>query len=199
MIKITDLAKSKVLELMEAEEEKGLALRVTIRGRGPGGFQTELNFAGQTERSPDDIVEDAGGFEIITDPKSAESLDGATVDFVEGAYQSGFKVENPNPLWKDPLAKAVQEVIDTKINPSVASHGGFIALLDVKDNKAYIQLGGGCQGCGMADVTLKQGIEVMIKEAVPQISEILDTTDHAGGTNPYYAPSKGGGPSPMGQ
>jgi Fe-S cluster biogenesis protein NfuA len=67
-----------------------------------------------------------------------------------------------------------------------------VALLDVRDNRAYIRLSGGCQGCGMADVTLKQGIEVAIKKAVPEIVEVLDSTDHASGTNPYYQPTKGG-------
>ena len=69
-------------------------------------------------------------------------------------------------------------------------HGGHISLIDVKDNKAYIQFGGGCQGCGMVDVTLKQGVEVLIKEAVPEIDEILDITEHADGENPYYQASK---------
>jgi Fe-S cluster biogenesis protein NfuA len=88
-------------------------------------------------------------------------------------------------------------VIDTKINPGVAMHGGYVTLLDVKDDIAYVALGGGCQGCGMANVTLKQGIEVIIREAVPEIHQVIDSTDHAGGTNPYYQPSKGGGPSPF--
>ena len=83
-----------------------------------------------------------------------------------------------------------QQIIDDKINPSVASHGGFVSLIDVKDNVAYVQFGGGCQGCGMIDVTLKQGVEVLIKEAVPEIEQIRDITDHADGTNPYYQPSK---------
>ncbi|MGH7387102.1 MAG: NifU family protein, partial [Candidatus Methylomirabilales bacterium] len=95
-------------------------------------------------------------------------------------------------LWTDPKAQAVQEAIDTQINPGVASHGGHVALLDVKDDIAYIALGGGCQGCGMADVTLKQGIEVLLKEAVPEIRQVIDTTDHAAGKNPFYQPSKGG-------
>jgi Fe/S biogenesis protein NfuA len=197
MITITELAKSKILELMKAEQDQKLALRVTIRGRGPGGWQTELNFASLDEKADGDHVVDGGGFQVLIDPKTAENIKGATIDFVEGVYQSGFKVENPNPLWTDPIAKAVQEVIDHKVNPEVASHGGFIALLDVKDGTAYIAMGGGCQGCGMANVTLKQGVEVTIKEAVPQIKQVLDTTDHAGGKNPYYQPSRGG-PGPMG-
>jgi len=198
MITITELAKSKVLEMMEGEEQDGLALRISISGRGPGGFNTELHFVGSDEKADDDTVIDGGGFSVYIDAATAENLKGATVDYVEGLSQSGFKVENPNPLWSDPTARAVQEVIETKINPGVASHGGYVSLLDVKGDTAYIALGGGCQGCGMADVTLKQGIEVMIKESVPQIQHIRDTTDHAGGSNPYYQPSKGGGHSPLG-
>ena len=89
------------------------------------------------------------------------------------------------------LRDRVQELIDTSINPAVAGHGGYIELLDVKDNTVYLRMGGGCQGCGAADVTLKAGIERMIFEEVPEVTEVLDVTDHASGSNPYYAPSKG--------
>lgn len=197
LIRVTDAARDKILELLKAESQDGLALRVEIRGRGPGGFQYDLQFVDGADKAEDDAVIHAGGFDILVDPKSAEDLAGAAIEWVEGPLQSGFKVENPNPVWSDPTAVAVQEVIDTKVNPGVAGHGGFVTLLDVKEGTAYIALGGGCQGCGMANVTLRQGIEVMIKEAVPSIREIIDTTDHAGGTNPYYQPSKGEGESPL--
>ncbi len=88
------------------------------------------------------------------------------------------------------LGMAVQRIVDEQINPAVASHGGFITLIDVKDNQVYVQLGGGCQGCGMANVTLKQGIETSIKQQLPEISAVLDVTDHESGDNPYYQPSK---------
>ena len=88
------------------------------------------------------------------------------------------------------LMTKVQELIDSTINPAVAGHGGFVQLVEVKDNKVYLQMGGGCQGCGAADVTLKAGIERLIKEELPEIEEVLDSTDHASGTNPYYTPSK---------
>ena len=192
MLTITDAAKKKVLAILEGEEQKDLALRVAIRGRGPGGFRYELQFVGAGERGAEDTVVNAGGFDVLVDPDSAPNLKGATVDFLDGVTESGFKIDNPNPLWTDPKAQAVQEVIDSQINPGVASHGGHVALLDVKDNIAYIALGGGCQGCGMVDVTLKQGIEVVLKEAVPEIRQVIDTTDHAAGKNPFYQPSKGG-------
>jgi Fe/S biogenesis protein NfuA len=88
------------------------------------------------------------------------------------------------------LKARVQDLIDTMINPAVASHGGYVELIDVKDDTVYLQMGGGCQGCGAADITLKAGIERLIKEEIPEIKEILDTTDHASGTNPYYAAGK---------
>ncbi len=192
MITLTEAAKNKIFELIQAENQSGLALRVSIAGRGPGGFEYGIEFAKEEDKSADDTVVDAGGFKVLIDANSAANLKGATVDYATGLYGSGFKIENPNSVWSDPVAAAVQRVIDAQINPGIASHGGFVTLLDVKDDTAYIALGGGCQGCGMADVTLRQGIEVMIKEAVPQIHEIVDTTDHAGGKNPYYQQSKGG-------
>jgi Fe/S biogenesis protein NfuA len=90
----------------------------------------------------------------------------------------------------DELMTKVQALIDSTINPAVAGHGGFVQLVDVKDNKVYLQMGGGCQGCGAADVTLKAGIERLIKEELPEIEEVLDSTDHASGSNPYYTPAK---------
>ena len=90
----------------------------------------------------------------------------------------------------DKIRESVQQVLDTEINPSVAEHGGMIKLIDVKENVVYIQMGGGCQGCGQADVTLKYGIETAIRAVVDGVGDILDVTDHAAGRNPYYVPSE---------
>jgi Fe/S biogenesis protein NfuA len=124
------------------------------------------------------------------DARSAPHLVGTTVDYVEAPSQSGFKIDNPNPLWNDPLATAVQRLIDEEINPALASHGGFVHLLELKEGVAQVELGGGCQGCGMAHVTLKRGIEARIREAVPEVTEVVDATDHAGGANPYFRGSE---------
>ena len=106
-----------------------------------------------------------------------------------------FRDAIPKKGLDTPEGRAIQAVLDERINPAVAGHGGHISLIDVNEDTAFIRLEGGCQGCGMADVTLKQGVEVEIKGAVPSISAVLDVTDHAGGNNPYYSPGKGG-PSP---
>ncbi len=196
MLTFTDAARNKILELLEAQDRAGLCLRLEIKGRGPGGFLYSMSFVGPEDKRPSDVVSDAAGFPVLTDAESAPNLKGARVDFVDELNVSGFKIENPNALWTDPVALAVQKVLDEQINPAIAGHGGFVTLLDVRQNIAYIQLGGGCQGCGMVDVTLKQGVEVMIKEAVPQIVAVMDTTDHAAGENPFYRPSEKG-PSPL--
>ena len=88
------------------------------------------------------------------------------------------------------MRRKIQKLLEEEINPAVAGHGGHIELLDFMNNKVYLRMGGGCQGCGMASVTLKQGVERMIKEHFPQVEEIVDTTDHAKGGNPYYQPGK---------
>jgi len=84
----------------------------------------------------------------------------------------------------------VQDLLDREINPALGMHGGWVELIDVKRNSVYLRLGGGCQGCGAAVITLKQGIERAIREGIPEVGEILDTTDHAAGRNPYYQPGR---------
>jgi Fe/S biogenesis protein NfuA len=93
-------------------------------------------------------------------------------------------------LTQEEMTTRIQKILDEMINPAVSSHGGFVELLEVKGNIAYLKLGGGCQGCGMVNVTLKQGIETTLKEEIPQLAGVIDQTDHAGGSNPYYQPSK---------
>ncbi|HXG94620.1 MAG TPA: NifU family protein [Blastocatellia bacterium] len=100
------------------------------------------------------------------------------------------EVPEGDRLPSEEVRARVQQVLDEMINPGVAMHGGFVELLDVQDDNVFIRMGGGCQGCGAADMTLKMGIERLIRENVPQVREIFDTTDHASGQNPYYAPSK---------
>ena len=194
MITVTEAARLKVLELLEKDGRQGLSVRFATAGRGPVTFRYQLGFEPPETRRSDDTVIDAGGFELWVDAVSAPDLEGSTIDYVETLTESGFKIENPNSPWQDPVAKAVARVIEDDINPAVATHGGWVSLLDVKDGVVYIEMSGGCQGCGMANVTLKAGIETRLKEMVPDVREVLDTTDHASGTNPYYRSGEGQSP-----
>ena len=189
-LSVTEAAKQKIQSVIEDQGLEVGGLRISINGRSASAFEYGLGL--EIEPDPGDVVVDCDEFRVFVDPESAENLKGATIDYVEDLTSSGFKIDNPNtPTWDNPKAQAIQQLIDERINPAVASHGGHIDLLDVTDDSIYIHMGGGCQGCGMANVTLKHGIEGMIQEHFPEIKNIIDTTDHAAGDNPYYQPSKG--------
>ncbi|MBW8012320.1 MAG: iron-sulfur cluster assembly accessory protein [Chloroflexi bacterium] len=210
MLEISASARDKIVELMQGRDGGDLVVRVLVTGRLPGGgYQTEFQFVGRDERQDTDAVQDAGGFLLYFDPSCAASLRGAKVNYDASKYNAGFNIDYPQTPtvlppgveqrrdWTELTAIAVQKVVDEHINPGVSVHDGWVLLLDVKDEAAYIEMGGGCQGCGMAFVTLKQGIEQMIMQNVPQIKQVIDITEHADGTNPYYSPAAGGD-SPFG-
>ncbi len=186
ILEITEAAQEKIQTVIQNEDVEVEGLRISIEGRTASDFQYSLGLA--TEAEEDDIVIECNAFNVLIDAASAPNLKGAVIDYVEDLNASGFKIDNPNkPTWDNPKAQKIQELIDERINPAVAAHGGQIELLNVEDDAIYIHMGGGCQGCGMANATLKHGIEAMIQEVFPEIKQVIDTTDHASGTNPYYA------------
>ncbi len=190
-ITFTTSAAMKVLEFAESTEQPdSIALRVYVQG-GRTSYEYGFKF---DERRENDVVVTQEGFELLVDGFSFHLLRGASVDFVQSMSGGGFSVDNPNEPdpSNNPLFARVQRVIDNQINPGVQTHGGHVTLLEVKEGIAYVELGGGCQGCGMVDVTLKQGIERMLKEQIPEIESVYDTTDHASGQNPYFTQGKGG-------
>jgi Fe/S biogenesis protein NfuA len=189
MISFTDTAKEKVSEYMEMADNEPIGVRVIADRQGRHRFQYGMSLVLEGEATEQDVVQDEGPFKVFMDPGSADSLEGATVDFVSDFSGAGFRFDNPQEKvsWDDPVAQRVQQVIDDKISPSLAGHGGWVELLGVEGDAAIIQFGGGCQGCGMSHVTLKQGIESAILQEVSEIKRVLDDTDHDSGDNPYYA------------
>ena len=134
---------------------------------------------------------DGGGFAVFVKQTDQDALDGATVDFVERVNESGFEVR---PMKKEigakepptgPIAERVRAVLDTQVNPAIAAHGGMISLVDVEETDVYVEMSGGCQGCALSRMTLRQGVERMLREAVPELTAVHDVTDHASGDNPY--------------
>jgi len=191
MLTVTEAAKHKILSVIQAHGKPGDGLRIAIVGRSSAGFTYDMELVEEGEAEAEDVIVNVGDFPVVIDAESAPHMRDVIIDYVEELQQSGFRIGNPNPVWTDPKAMAIQELLDTQINPAVASHGGHVELVDVHDDIVYIRFGGGCQGCGMVSVTLNQGVEQAIHEAFPEIREIVDVTDHAAGTNPYYQSSKG--------
>ena len=188
-IAATDVALTRIEQVRTNRKQPDAGVRIAITGRQDGGFTYDIALvpAGE-ERVGDILVDGPEGIRFTVALESVPYLDGITLDVDRSS--GALIVDNPNPLWLDELARSVQRLLDDEINPSVATHGGHIDLLDVSEGVAYIQMGGGCQGCGMAEVTLGQGVRVAIMESFPQITEVRDTTDHAQGANPYYQAAK---------
>jgi Fe/S biogenesis protein NfuA len=196
----TDAARDKILEVRAAEEGADkLALWVTVTGESGGAYTYDMSFRPLEDAGDTDVVQHHDDLPIVIDADSVTALTGAVLDF----SASGMVMQNPNkPAARSPLAdrpeadlsgpipQAVIQLLEEQINPAIAAHGGRADLVAVDDGIAYVRLSGGCQGCGMASVTLGQGIEVAILDNVPEITEVVDVTDHASGTNPYYESAK---------
>ena len=139
---------------------------------------------------------------IVVPECDFEKVRGATIDWLDDPFGGGgLRVDNPNtpsPAIGAPppadlsgdVPQRVIQVLDQQVNPSIAAHGGRAELVAVEQGTAYLRLGGGCQGCAMATVTLSQGIEAAIIQAVPEITSVVDVTDHQSGTNPYFEAAK---------
>lgn len=185
---VTDAAASKILSAKQAEEQAEAALRVTASEAG-AKFRYELKLVAVDTKSDEDEIVQLEGIDLFIDPASADRLRGATLDYVDDISGSGLKFDNPNKttLANHPLAERVQEILDDRINPGLAGHGGVVSLVDIQGSQVVLSFGGGCQGCGMVDVTLKDGVMAQLTQHIPEITEVLDVTDHASGENPYYA------------
>jgi Fe/S biogenesis protein NfuA len=188
-IHATDAALTRIQQVRANRKQPDAGVRIAITGRANGEFVYDLAlvFAGQA-RDDDVVFDGPAGIAFHAPPATVPYLDGITLD--ADRLSGALMVRNPNPLWLDALAERVQSFLDEDINPMVAGHGGHIDLLDVTEGKAYIHMGGACQGCGMADVTLGQGVRVALLERFPDITDVVDSTNHAEGTNPYYQAAK---------
>jgi Fe/S biogenesis protein NfuA len=191
-IKLSNQAIEKLTEVVRGHPD-AVGLRLEITGRMGGEFEHRLTVVEKGEEVADAIKVTVLGLAVpvFVEGRSAAYLDGVKIHYEsKGPDRSGLEFSNPNPLWREPIETMLQQIIDTELNPAIAAHGGYINLFGVEGDTAYIEMGGGCVGCGMVDVTLKQGIEASIIGVVPGIERVVDQTDHASGTNPYYAPEK---------
>ncbi|MCC6227276.1 MAG: NifU family protein [Microthrixaceae bacterium] len=197
VLEISPVAMETVLGLLADEgDPESLGLRIEITGTRGVDFVYDLSFDELSEASGDDLVCDLGGISVIVPGSSVEQLRGSVLDVPRNPTQGGLVIRNPNrpdPLagvelhLEGTVAERVQQLIDQQINPSLASHGGFATLVGVEDDeRVFITLGGGCQGCAMSRMTITQGIDRAIRDAIPEVTEIIDATDHSAGESPFY-------------
>ncbi|MHB1500892.1 MAG: NifU family protein [Candidatus Dormibacteria bacterium] len=188
-LNLTDRAAERIRGFRERQRHPESWVSVTPAGLVGEELSFTFALVESGDLKPDEVlVRGLDDIDFVAPKLISRHVIGATVDAdpVSGALSLTTSY-NPDA---DPLAQAVQELLDQEINPAVASHGGYIGLLDVADGVAYVQMGGGCQGCGLAEVTLSQGVRTTILERFPELHEVVDTTDHAQGANPYYQASK---------
>lgn len=189
-VTFTDRAQEMVRAFLDQSGGELHALRIQLNGGSPLAPSFELTLVTDADRDPEDVQMDGGGFDVFVDPGSAERLEGATVDFVERVNESGFEIRpaaaNGASAPTGELAERVQGVLDQQVNPAIASHGGRIDLVGVEGTEVYMEMSGGCQGCAMSRMTLRQGVEKMIRQAIPEVTAIHDVTDHSAGENPYF-------------
>jgi len=191
MLTVTPAARDYFGNLLEQQPD-GTNLRLRVIDPGKPSADVELTYCPPGEESDSDEAVDCQSFRLFVEARSAEVLDGAMIDFETNRMGGELCIRAPGlkgeaPADDAPMAERVAWVLETRVNPMVASHGGQVGLVEVtEDNDVVLQFGGGCHGCGMVDVTLKQGIETTLRQAVPEVREVVDATDHASGTNPYY-------------
>ena len=196
---VTDVARTAVLAIRDREDDaESLALRIEVTGTAGIDYTYDLALDPVSEAAADDHIHTDRGLTVIVPDASVSRLRGSTLDVPSMPSQGGLVIRNPNrpnPLGDmgrleltGGIAEKVQQLLDVSINPALASHGGYASLVSVQDDDTVVvTMGGGCQGCAMSQATLSDGIKLAIIEAIPEVTEVVDVTDHTAGENPYYS------------
>lgn len=182
------------------EDGDAQAMWIEVTGVHRGEFTYDLSLKPLAAAGPDDSVERVDGLPVVVPARDVDSVRDALIDWSDDLMAGGLVVNNPNkpsPVVEAPsteglsgdVEQRVAQVLDQHVNPAIAMHGGMAQLVGVEGDTAYVRLGGGCQGCAVASVTLDQGIEQAIVGAVPEVARVVDVTDHAAGENPYFEPA----------
>jgi len=195
-LRVSDAALVQVMGILEAEDDpEALGLRVAVTGTRGVEYAYDLSFEERAEAADDDVIYNQGDLVVMIPADSVDALWGATLDLPSSEGQGGLVIRNPNR--PDPLAnmdieltgtvtERINQLLDQQVNPALAAHGGFASLIEVRESTAVVTMGGGCQGCAVSAVTLREGIQKAILENVPEITEVVDSTDHDAGENPFY-------------
>jgi Fe/S biogenesis protein NfuA len=196
---MTTAAYDKVMGfLRQVPEPNRQAMWLEVTGTSGNEWTCSLSLKPLDAAAPHDAIIRHRDLSIVIPERDFDKVRGAAIDWLDDPFRtSGLRVDNPNtpsPTIRAPapgdlsgdVAQRVVQVLAQQVNPSIAAHGGRAVLLAVEQGTAYLKLSGGCQGCAMAAVTLRQGIERTILQAVPEVTSVVDVTDHQSGTNPYF-------------
>ena len=197
IVDVSPAALERVLEIRSGEDDSaGLGLRIEVTGVHGVEYAYDLAFETIAEADPDDVIYELGDLTLVIPANSVDQLSGSTLDVPSNPSQGGLVIRNPNR--PDPLAGAgdleltgdvvekINTLLEKRINPALAAHGGFATLIGVEGAVAYVTMGGGCQGCSMSAATLTEGIRRSILEAISEVTDVIDATNHELGENPFY-------------
>lgn len=196
---VTDAARTAVMSIRDREEDGDtLGLRVEVTGTAGIDYTYDLTLDPLADAAADDHLHTSGGLTVVVPDASIGRLRGSTLDVPSIPGQGGLVIRNPNrpnPLGDmgrleltGSIGDKVQQLLDISINPALASHGGYASLVEVNDDDSVVvTMGGGCQGCAMSQATLSDGIKRAIMEAIEEVTDVIDVTDHEAGENPYFS------------
>ena len=192
MVEITESAQKYLVELLSRQEDSDVGIRIFVADPGTPTAETCIAYCRPGEEQQDDIKVEYEGFVGWIDDRSVPFLEDALVDYAEDRMGGQLTIKAPNskvPNVSDdsPIEDKINYVLQTQVNPGLAAHGGMVKLIEVVDEEvAVLQFGGGCQGCGMVDMTLKDGVEKTLLEQLPQLKSVRDVTDHSVTENAFY-------------
>lgn len=192
MVSITESAQEYLTELLKKQDCEDIAVRIFILDAGTPKAETCISFCRPGEEKEDDEVKLYKGFKAFIELHSIPFLEEAVVDFAKDSMGGQLTIKAPNsrlPKISDdsPIGDRVNYILYNEVNPGLAAHGGNVTLEEMfEENVAVLRFGGGCQGCGMVDVTLKEGVEKTLLAQIPQLKEVRDVTDHTDKENAYY-------------
>lgn len=192
IVNISPAAQEYLLELLSKQDDEAIGIRIFITDPGTPMAETCIAYCRPGEEQPTDEKVQYEGFAAWIDERSKTFLEEAEVDYAKDRMGGQLTIKAPNskvPNVSDdsPLEDKINYILHSQVNPSLAAHGGMVNLVEiVNEDVAVLQFGGGCQGCGMVDVTLKDGVEKTLLEQLPQLSAVRDVTDHTQDENAYF-------------
>jgi len=196
MIQISDSAQTHFRRLLDSQGSDAAGIRISAVQPGTPSADCRLEFCDHDELRGDELVVECAGFSVFVPAESAAFLEDAEIDYSTAATGGQLTIRAPRlkavaPSEEAGLVERVRWVLDSEINPQIAAHGGRVALEEITAGGAVVlRFGGGCHGCSQIDVTLKQGVEKTLRERIPEVTAVIDATDHASGAKPYYSAAR---------